>query len=330
MWYENFFGNCPLPAGLNEKKLAKFENDIEFQNCFAFLLTNCMDIFEWDLPKTCDPRFLELSLIYRGCAVMPVMGDNLFNLMASPAAERNIYGNPLKSYGYGLNGFNEEFKLYTPGADDSKIIRKSVSGITMGTNYDAVFVRDNEICYPYVNYLITAAKRMANAMRSIDVATLNLKQPAIITCEESYKTAVDKILSDTYQNKPAIVATKGFNSKFAEFGTIDLKSDPAILSALWESYDKLDSVIKSQLGIDSISNVNKKAQMLSGEVSQNNQALEYSLEKRLKCRQQACDDIEKAFGIKCSVKIKHEIEQDAFIPEDASAAGGEDNNVQLR
>lgn len=317
MWYNNIFGCVPLPGGLNNKKMAKYENDLEFQNNLQFLLTSCMDVFEWELPETCNARFLELALIYRGQALFANSEGSIINLVASNSGDFNVYGEPLHCYGFGVNGWNKEYNMYVPGASETMQVRKSVTGRTIPDDYNAVLCRDNASSYPYIMYLILAAERMTKVMRSIDVATLNLKQPALITCEESYKNAVEKVLEDTYANKPAIIAIKGFNSKFADFGSIDLKSDPSILDAMWKSYDKIDSWIKNILGIDSIRNVDKKAQMLSGELSENNMALEYSLNKRLEYRKQACEYLYDAFGVYADVKIKHEVERDQFIPQDS-------------
>lgn len=309
-----------VPTNIKDKRtITKIQNDIEFQNCFNFIVTNALDVFEWDLPGTCDARFLELAFLFRGQAVFYNKDGALLTLMANPSGEYNVYGNPLKCFGYGWNGTNEDITLYVPGADVSEDdVRKSVSGRVVSNSYSGVYARDNEMAYPYVNYIITDARRMADCLRSIDVTTKNLKRPALVTCEESYKNAVKSALSDIYGNEESIIAIKDFNSKFADFSTIDLHADPSILTALWECYDKIDSVSRQRLGIDCISNVNKKAQMLSGELSENNMALDYAIEKRLKCRKKACEDIRDAFGIDISVRVKHKVEQDNFIEEDAA------------
>lgn len=317
MWYNNIFGNIPLPNGIIDKNLTKFETDREFLNNFNNLLTNCLEIFQWDLPETCNPRFLELSLIYRGQALFAYENGSLINLAASNSGDFNVYGEPLKMYGYGLNGWNKEYNMYIPGSSETNQVLQSVSGRTLKNDFDAVLCRDNAISYPYFNYLIMGAQRLTKMLRSIDVTTLNLKQPVLITCEESYKNSVEKVLNDVYSNKPYIIGVKGFNSKFADFNTIDLKQDPNTLNSMWMSYDKYDSIIKNILGIDCISNVNKKAQMLSGELSENNMNLEYSLDKRLAYRKKACEQIYDCFGIYCDVKLKHDIEKDEFIPQDS-------------
>lgn len=329
MWINDFFGNIPLVDQLDSRKLAKHEGDIEFRNQISRYITSALDIFEWDLPETCNPRYLELSLLYRGQALFAMENGSLLSLASVPNAEFNLYGEPIKSYGYGLNGWNKEYQLYIDGGDESYDVMKSVSGRQFeqnDTNRDgmAVLCRDNDIMFPYILYLFAECKRITNVQRSIDTALINLKQNKILACEESFKNAVIEVMDDVYSNKPYIVGSKGFNKNLSDLNVIDVSSDPAIIDAMWSSYNKSEYKLDSILGFDCMYNQDKKAQMLSSEVSGNNQRLEVALNKRLKNREKACEQLYDCFGIYGSVKLKYELTDDNFIDTNAKLEGGEE------
>ena len=320
MWYNDFIGGMPLPQCLNKKDLAKFENDLAFRNCFSFLLNQALDLFEWkNLPDSSSERFLEMSLLWRARALITDEAEGYLTLSAANTGAINIYGDPIECYGYGFNGWNKKYKVYIPGSEDTRNVRKSSTGEIVSKSYNAIFIRDNSFQYPYILYIIEAAKRMSDTLRSIDIAMRNMKQSVIITCDESYKKAVEQILNSVDNNQQYILAVKNFDNIEA----VDLKPNPEVVRVLWECYDKLDSNFKNILGIDSISNVGKKAQMLSDEVSENNQALEISLKMRLKWRKKACEEFNKMTGLNIDCDIKHKIEQDSFIAEDALTGGNE-------
>lgn len=73
--------------------------------------------------------------------------------------------------------------------------------------YEAVLGYDNANAYPYVSYLVTAAKRLTDMMRSMDVVIQNLKQPVIITCEESMVNTVKETLNQRESNVTAIISS---------------------------------------------------------------------------------------------------------------------------
>ena len=141
LWYQYCFGNLPL-KNLNERKLAKYETDREFINNFQRLFNLSLNTFEWTgLPETCNERFLEMSLLLYGAAIIVEQEGAYINLAFAQGANINVYGEPMNGYGYGLNGFNKEYNLYIDGAEQSSVV---VDGIAQkgSKKYDAVMCRD--------------------------------------------------------------------------------------------------------------------------------------------------------------------------------------------
>lgn len=303
LWYQLCFGNLPL-KNLNERKLAKFETDREFINTFNRLFNMAMNTFKWEgLPETCNVRFLELSLLTYGSAILVKQEGNYLNLAFAPGANLNVYGEPLRGYGYGLNGWNKEYKLYVDGMEESGQVLDGVSGKEQNT-YNGVMCRDNAIMYPYVNYLVTEALRLTRAKRTMDVIAQNLKQPVIITCEESMVKSVKDALNQRGDNVSSIISSGKL--PIDSFKVWDTKANPDTLKAMWEHYERLDAQVKEIMGIENLAQVDKRERLLVDEVNANNEATAVNMEYRLNERQKFCERINKAFGLSVSVKVNKE------------------------
>lgn len=305
LWYQYCFGNLPL-KNLNERKLAKYETDREFINNFQRLFNLSLNTFEWTgLPETCNERFLEMSLLLYGAAIIVEQEGAYINLAFAQGANINVYGEPMNGYGYGLNGFNKEYNLYIDGAEQSSVV---VDGIAQkgSKKYDAVMCRDSRTAYPYVNYLLTAAQRLTRAMRTMDVISQNLKQPVIITCEESMVNSVKENLNQRGDNVSAIISSGKL--PIDSFKVWDTKVNPDTLKVMWEHFERLDSQVKELMGINNLAQVDKKERLLVDEVNANNEATEESVEHRLVERQKFCERVNKAFGLEISVKLRQPVE----------------------
>lgn len=287
MWINSFF---PFYIPVNSKKLNRYENDIEFQNTFFKLFNLTVSAFKWDnLPPTCNSRYLETSLILDGIAC--IVNDSeygLLSLKASRIAEKyNMYGETDKIQGIGWNGFNKQYTCYMEGSDN--------------ISANAVICRDNPVTYPYINILLAQANRLTNTMRSIDVAVKKLKVPYFITCEESQKASVEKILNDVDENKERIITSKATNENM--FNVFPTRTDPNILAQLWNHYNNIDSQTKTILGIDNAVNQDKKERLITDEVNANNVSTELNIAFRLREREKFCEIVNKMFGTNISVSI---------------------------
>ena len=300
LWYQFLFGNLPL-KNLNERKLAKYETDREFVNTFNRLFNAALNTFRWEgLPATCNERFLEISLMLYGNALIADRDGAFVNLACASGGEINIYGEPLTAYGYGLNGWNEKYNLYIDGMEESRVVLDGVAR-DGSENYNAVMCRDNKVSYPYVNYVFMAAQRLTRAMRTMDVVCQNLKQPVIITCEESMVKTVRETLNQRGDNVNAIISSGKL--PIDSFKVWDTKANPDTLKVMWEHYDSLDAHVKELFGVNNNAQIDKKERLLVDEVNANNEATEQSVEHRLAERQLFCERVNRAFGLNLSVSL---------------------------
>lgn len=307
MWFNGFFG-CINPfefcKGMTKSKQAKFRNSQELQNQLMRWVNIALNLYEYDgVPDSVDIRMLEMSFLLRGAGMIAEIQGNLFSLICAPGGNYNLYGNPLTAYGYGLNGFNEEFKLWVPGSD-VPLTRKGVQK-QESKSFNAVMGFDNKARFPYINYIATEAMRLADIKRAEDVIRSNLKRPAIIAVEESQVSSVQTAIRSKDSNEEAIViGLSGFSPDSAKVW--DLKTDPTLLSAFADAYEREENILRDIFGLNSLPNQDKKERLITNEADANNQATQSSADIRLNAREEFLEHVNEAFGINMSVRLRVE------------------------
>lgn len=282
----------PNFGSFNPKKWAKYQNNYQFINTFINYLNIALDQFEWEnLPDSCDSRILELALINKGMAGF--FDDSDYGFLTLPATgvnNLNIYGYYDRLIGYGMNGYNREFRAYIPHSEN--------------IDAKAVPIYDNDMRYPFLLYIIQMSERITSAIRSIDVAATKLKNPYMVTCDSSQQSSVREVFKAIDNNEQIIITSKSLTPN--DFQIIPTHQDVNSVEALWQHYHYLDNDIRTTLGIQNNPSADKKERLLTDEISSNDMITSINAKMRLKCRQDACDWINDYFGLNVSVKLKHE------------------------
>ena len=288
MWLSNMFPWFDYNT-LSKKKVALYENDIEFQNMFYNLLNILMYSFSIEgLPDSCNERFFKLNLIFNGYAALikdPDLG--YLSLGVRPTVnsnQLNIYGEFPDVMAFGWNGFNKQYKNYMYGTDNS--------------DAEAVICRDNDLMYPMVNIIWMYAKRLTDTMRTLDVTARKLKTPYFITCDEAQKSSIKKILDDVDFNQDSIIANRSTMPN--EFNVLQTGVQPESVRVLWEHYSNLESEIRTFLGINSAANLDKKERLVVDEAEANDILTDINIQYRLKSYQQFCDTVNNLWGLNIS------------------------------
>ena len=288
MWLSNMFPWFDYNT-LSKKKVALYENDIEFQNMFYNLLNILMYSFSIEgLPDSCNERFFKLNLIFNGYAALikdPDLG--YLSLGVRPTVnsnQLNIYGEFPDVMAFGWNGFNKQYKNYMYGTDNS--------------DAEAVICRDNDLMYPMVNIIWMYAKRLTDTMRTLDVTARKLKTPYFITCDEAQKSSIKKILDDVDFNQDSIIANRSTMPN--EFNVLQTGVQPESVRVLWEHYSNLESEIRTFLGINSAANLDKKERLVVDEAEANDILTDINIQYRLKNYQQFCDTVNNIWGLNIS------------------------------
>ena len=288
MWLSNMFPWYDYNT-LSKKKVALYENNIEFQNIFYNLLNIAMYSFSIKgLPDSCNERFFKLNLIFNGYAALikdPDLG--YLSLGVRPTVnsnQLNIYGEFPDVMAFGWNGFNKQYKNYMYGTDNS--------------DAEAVICRDNDLMYPMVNIIWMYAKRLTDTMRTLDVTARKLKTPYFITCDEAQKSSIKKILDDVDFNQDSIIANRSTMPN--EFNVLQTGVQPESVRVLWEHYSNLESEIRTFLGINSAANLDKKERLVVDEAEANDILTDINIQYRLKNYQQFCDTVNNLWGLNIS------------------------------
>lgn len=286
-WFNIYFPFLGLDS-MTGKKLAKYENNIEFQNTFMNLINLYLYSFSFkNLPKSCNERYFKLMLLMYGKVFLGYNDMYGYTTLpgASISADYNLYGEPTKVQCTGWGGQMFEYRCYQYGTDND--------------NVDAVMCRENAYCYPLINTLIMYAKRMSDCIRSIDVCAKKLKVPYFITCDESQKASVKQIINDVDFNTDSIIASKAMTPN--SFQVLQTGVNPQALSTLWAHYSNLQSEIRTILGINNASNLDKKERLVVDEVQANDVLTDLQLATRMEYYQQFADTANRVFGLDIEV-----------------------------
>ena len=325
MWADSYWGKVPISPKIKKNQMARGLNWQEFMNQFEGYLTLAQSLFKWEgLPPTCDERMLERMLILNGTAVMCELSGTHVILGAAPGFDLNINGYPTKVWGWGYNGFNREFRAYVPGADDSRELVKAASGYTQDGAPNAVICYDNAEAYPFILFIMAAARRVADTMRAADVAVKTMKTPYVIAAEETTARDIASIMDKYEDNVFTILTTKGFSLDSIKVWPTN--TDPKLLDAYWQYKCNVSDDLAYQLGLPNNPQADKHERLLVDEVNANNSITGINLSKRLDWRKKFCEQVNDLWGLNISVRINEEVQADDGFGEDDLDGDGQDSS----
>ena len=252
-----------------------------------------MSMFEWkNLPDSIDPRFLELTLFEEGQAVFfkdEVMG--YLALQNAMGGVLDVYRIPKLRRAYAVNGY-------------SKLLSEK----------DSVIIYNN---YLHTNSILDVkmfAERLYNIDRAIDVNVNAQKTPILIRCNENERLSLENIYKEYEGNSPVIFGTKDINLK--DITSITTQA-PYVADKLYTLKTQIWNEALTYLGISNI-NVQKKERLISDEVQRNQGGTIASRYSRLESRRQACDKINKMFGlnIECNYREDARLLDDIIVDEE--------------
>lgn len=308
MLVPGLWGKIPPPNDLDRYKFNKYKNFQEFNNFLENLVTSALDLFEWEgLPDTMDAVMIERCLLLYGKCLFVRYENADLSLATANSSELNMYGYPVRAFGYGFNGFNHEFSVFVPGADiGDDVTLETTSGIKADALHpEGVIVYDNDDAYPFIGFIVNAAARMSDLIRSTDVAAQNLKSPFIVYAEDLQLSTVREAFKARDENQAVIVLSKN-NLNKDSFQVFPTEAQPQALIALWDQFRNVEALILETLGINSNDNIDKTERLLVDEINANNQMIGGNLEKRLRQRQLGAERYNKLFGTKISVKLRRD------------------------
>lgn len=247
-------------------------NNFTWRQYFNRLMELSMVMFEWEnVPDTIDTRFLELTLFRNGSAIF--FEDDVLGYLALASANYgkfDVYNVPRERRAYASNSYQKQLD-----------------------NTNSVII--------YNNYLRTNsrldvemfAKRLYNIDRAIDMNVNAQKTPILLLCDEQERMTYLNLYKEYDGCSPVIKGTKGMDLN----GFTVLKTDaPYVADKLFDIKTQLWNEALTYLGISNVNTV-KKERMITDEVVRNMGGTIASRYSRLQMRKNACEEINKMFGL---------------------------------
>lgn len=270
-------------------------NEECYQHYFTRLFNLALSRFEWkNLPDTIDPRFLEQCLLNEGYCLFfkdEVLG--YLSLQCMIGGKLDVYRIPISRTAYATNGYHKKCS-----AKDSVIIYNDLM--------------HNNGLRPLEHY----ALRLAEIQRTIDVNINAQKTPVMVLCDENQRLTMKNLYMQYEGNEPFIFGDKNLDVKGIE---VLHTNAPYVADNLQLLKTNIWNEALNNLGISS-SNSLKKERMLKEEVEQSMGDTYASRFSALASRQNACEQINKMFGLNISVDYRKDT--DEIMVEETE--GGED------
>ena len=269
-------------------------NNRTFIQYYNRLMELAISMFKWkNLPDTVDERYLELCLFAKGFSVF-FKDDDLAEeqgrggylaLECQIGGTLNVYRIPNDRRAYAPNGYNKQL-----------------------TQNDSVLIYNN---YIHTNSMLDVemfAKRLYNLDRIVDVNANAQKTPVLVMCDETQRLTMKNLYKQYEGNEPFIFGNKALDVK----GLTVLKTDaPFVADKIYNLKTQIWNEALTYLGIANI-NTQKKERMITDEVARNQGGVIASRKSRLNARKQACEQINKMFGLDIDVEYDDSIEDYAI------------------
>ena len=284
-----------VPEGIyhNGRRAQDIETFISNQDTATMYMWRLMElatsVFKWkNLPEGVDERMLEFWLLRdgfvgffydealktdenrrapEGYAVLPLMIQGSWD----------IYEYPREITAYSVNGFNYQC-----------------------TEDNSVIVYNYYLRVPMWMTLWQFAFRLAECQRTIDINMRQQRTARLIVCDEKDKLSWQNIAMEVDEGKPWIHAYK--NLDMDAIKTFDT-STPFVAPEVQVYKHQLWNEALTYLGIEN-TNTDKKERLVSDEVINNMGDVESERFVRLNARKQACEEINKLFGLDVDVDFR--------------------------
>lgn len=280
--------------------MAKKQTKTDWMNRItSFALFNhykniCLNMFEWkNLPEGLEERFIERVLFNEGKVLF--FRDPKQSFMALPCfggTQLDFYGEPLYWRTNGL-GYNKQYH-----------------------RDDCVLIENNKLRTPTVDMVALYVSKMYEVSRTMDTNIATSKMPWIILCDDRQLLTYKSIIQKIDENEPAIFGVKGLTMD--EIQVLQTKAQ-FIGNELMDFHHSVENTLLTYLGINNCP-VDKKERLITGEAESNDQQLEVNATVMLEARQRAVEKINKLYGLKISVDLRHKPKE---VDPDVSETGSE-------
>lgn len=280
----NIFKFCDKLSKTDAQTKNEIENTLLYRRFCLVALNN----FEWiNLPEEIKPRYIERCLFYNGSCVFTKTDE--FGYIVLPAAmqgELDLYYEPTK--------WNVIGRSFTKEVTDE----------------NAVLMRNNQFCAASEPDVRWYAMKIADIERAIDVNVNLHKVPWLFKGNSRNMLTLKNIFKQVEQNEPAIYVDENLSDK--SFNVFDT-NQPYIVDKLYDYKIRKTLEFFEMYGYPTTQT--EKAERLT--MTESEVKVEFSdsgyVGAMYEYRKQACEEINKMFGLNIDVKInRYRVKSEEF------------------
>lgn len=290
------------------RRKTNFEESLSMNNYtymqYAYrLMELSISMFEWkNLPEGIDERFLEMVLFTDGHAVFfkdDELGDYLA-LQCLINGKLNVYRIPINRRAFAVNGYQKQL-----------------------TDKDSVIIFNNML---HTNSWLDVkmfAKRLYNLDRIIDVNANAQKTPILIKGNEQQRLTLTNLYKEYDGNAPVIFADKSLDMNALQVMSTQA---PYVADKIYQLKTQIWNEALTYLGISNVS-FQKRERMVSDEVTRSQGGTVASRYSRLNARRQACEQINKMFGLNIECDFREDYQFSEVMDFTKDNQSGEMGNI---
>lgn len=281
--------------------VAVAKNGIANNQYFKRLAELSMTMFDWqNLPDTVDPRFLELTLFFDGQAVFFEDEDlGYLCLQCLTSGNFDVYRIPIERRAIAVNGYNRDLD-----------------------RENSVIIYNNYLHCNSVTDCVMFADRLYELDRIIEVNAHAQKTPVLIKGSEKQRLSLLNLYQKWDGNEPVI-----FGDKMLDTNALSVLNTeaPYVADKLYDLKTRIWNEALTYLGISNIS-IQKKERLITDEATRAMGATIASRYSRLESRRQACDKINKMFGLNIWVDYREDFRE----IDDEMVIEGETGDMEIK
>lgn len=274
-----------------------------FRNYFEHFTAMGMNLFSYEgnAPEVLFKQ-IEKRLFFYGRAGVVMRGNELVAVDASGFGE-DVYNDPVQ--------FNFVFGGGFPDKSNTPEIRD--------ININGVYANNTFTAYPTAMIAEQYALMIAHCDISIISELVNSRFMDVLKASNNKAAeAAGKFHKDLYSGKLSHITDVTEE--------IEINRSGRGVSRLRDYIDTKASLLKEFYALFGINKTNEKRErMITDEVKDNQQLLQFNVKDMLNQREKMCDDIQRVFGVDIAVKCHIDIDADG-TPEDQEN-GGADNGI---
>lgn len=298
LWQMAFLGGAS--SARSKKQMRKLQESTLYSGELAKKYNTALSIFKWEgLPENINELFVEQALL--NTARVAMIKTDKYGLVLLPFSDLdsvNLYGQNTGIRLYGRNGESFTGTPYMEGAANEMA--------------DCVRMYDNPMRFPYFNYVFQHAEWSSQLKSSLLTASNKLKNPYVFIGDQSEKAQIERAVKAATENEPVLIFGNSLSQENL-FRTEDVSLSTDVIQSLKETIDYLEGDYLETLGINANENIDKEERLLVDEVNANNEAINFSIESRLRAREVFCEQCNDMFGLNMSVRLRKDIMKEEAI-----------------